>query len=957
MNFLVRDTRRSLGTLFARSRGRASLLLPGIAGGMAIAVGIAVLFGWALSHEGLKRLGSSYVAMNPATAVCFMFAGIFLALQSQRHRSLWSPVLACVVLSVGTIKLFDLAAGTESGIDRVIFAGRLTGSGALNANPMAPNTAFSFLLLGAAMLLLGREQRWFRAVSHALTLLVVLLSMTSTIGYAYGAVGLYGIRTYIPMALNTAVTFLVISAGLLSTNPGYGVMSIVTSPFMGGATARRLLPYIVGIPFTLGFVWLYGVRWNLFGPIHGIAMFVIANICVLVGIMVSTAKRLDKTAEALVVRTKALEEANTVADAASRAKSNFLANMSHEIRTPMNGVLGMLEILGHTPLNDDQNRIVGTVRSSARMLLEIINDILDFSKIEAGQLKIEDVPSDIADVVESTTRLFLGAAAAKGITLRCFVAASVRGTFLIDPLRLRQVLANLVSNAIKFTAFGGVTITADVLRTEAGGPSLRLVVADTGIGISSEAQARLFQPFEQADGSTARRFGGTGLGLSICLRLMELMKGNIELKSIEGEGTEIRLILPPVPAEVEKENPPKTLRGINVLLATADVAEGNYLAEYIAHWGAHVTVVPCAFRVDTTDKQFTLFLAPAAAEKEVRQAVEARENSCLTTPNRFVFYTFGDQPTDHRSPENDAITTTALSRARLVTAVALAAGRLSPEVEIVARRLGVEGPAIPLDREAALLNGRLILLVEDHPLNRDVVVRQLHLLGYAVDTAENGVFALSALAQFRYGAILTDCSMPEMDGFELTRHIRTTASEYWDTPIIALTANAMAGESKKCFAAGMTDYLVKPVEMKALRHCLERHLPCLGFMIGDERFSPPQERLDREPEVLDISLLAECFFNDKKAVRENLELFLAAMSADLSALSSAIAKRDKRGTGLIAHRLKGSARFVGGTKVALSTEVIESSAASENWATIQEEWPQLIKASNEIHEHIARRIA
>jgi signal transduction histidine kinase/CheY-like chemotaxis protein len=959
MTFLGRRLRSSLKRQFAGNSRLIASFGPGIAGGITIALGAGVLLGWAISQEGLKRLGTGYVAMNPTTAVCFLFAGLFLTLHPLRNAQSRLPKMAAwLVLLVGAIKLVDLATGTDSGIDRMIFAANLKGPETLNANPMAPNTAFSLLLTGLAMLLLPGRQRWFRGTSQALTLLIILLSMTSTIGYAYGALGLYGIRTYIPMALNTAVTFLVVSAGLLSIHPGFGVMSVITSPLAGGSTARRLLPYIVGIPITLGFLWLYGVSRNLFSPVLGIAIFVIANICVLVGIMISAAKRLDKTAQELALHTAALEKANIVADSANRAKSNFLANMSHEIRTPMNGVIGMLEILDHTPLSTEQERIVGTIRSSARVLLEIINDILDFSKIEAGQLKIENVPSDIAEVVESTTRLFLGASAAKDITLRCFVAASVRGQYLIDPLRLRQILANLVSNAIKFTASGGVTITADALTDDNEGHTLRFIVADTGIGIPAEAQARLFRPFEQAEDSTARRFGGTGLGLSICRRLMELMKGDIELNSVEGKGTEICLMLPALSTESDKKRAHESLSGIKVILATPDQIESRYFAEYLAYWGADVTVVARAAHADIIDGQFALLLAPVNAEEEIRHWLDAHENISLARPNRFAFYTFNDQPDDYRSKENDAIYTTGLSRARLVTAVAVAAGRMSPEVEITPRRMVSEGSALPPDRGLAIANGRLILLVEDHPLNREVITRQLHLLGYTVDTAENGVVALMALAQTRYGAILTDCSMPEMDGFELTRRIREHPSDNSSIPIIALTANVMAGESKKCLAAGMNDYLSKPVEMRALHGCLERHLPRCNVTIGEyEKISSCQVRTDELPDVLDTSLLAECFGNDEKAIRENLELFIVSMTADLSILSSAIARCDIRETELTAHRLKGASRIVGGSRLATSSEVIESSAVSENWVVIQDEWPQLLKASQEVREEIARKIA
>ncbi len=458
------------------------------ASGIAAAcVGVSVLLGWMFDMEILKRIGPGMVAMNPMTAIGFLLlGGVLVELGRSGKLSGLASLAAGIVCLIGCLKLLHILGGIDLGVDRFVFMHKLTGANGLNINPMAPLTAFNFLFSGLSAFLLSSGHRHLRLWGQAGAALVALLSAVAAVGYAYGVLGLYRVGSFFPMALHTAVTFLITSTGLLWLYPGDGAIAVITSPHMGGKTARFLLPAIVGIPLVLGLLWIDAVQSGMFNPVSGMAIFVIADICVLGAIVAAVVLRLDRASIALAQHTSALEEATRLADGANRAKSNFLANMSHEIRTPMNGVLGMLEILDHTKLDANQGRIVGTIRSSARSLLDIINDILDFSKIEAGHLSVESAPCDVADILEGTVRLFVGAAVAKGVTLRCFAGSELRGRFLLDAVRLRQILSNLVSNAIKFTREGGITIVADV---DDG----------TGIGISPSAQIALFKPFVQAD--------------------------------------------------------------------------------------------------------------------------------------------------------------------------------------------------------------------------------------------------------------------------------------------------------------------------------------------------------------------------------------------------------------------------------------------------------------------------
>jgi signal transduction histidine kinase/CheY-like chemotaxis protein len=413
----------------------------------------------------------------------------------------------------------------------------------------------------------------------------------------------------------------------------------------------------------------------------------------------------DVTERTILLRE--LKESKEAAEAANRAKSTFLATMSHEIRTPMNGVLGMLELLSLTRLDPEQRTTLEVVRESGKSLLRIIDDILDFSKIEAGKLHLQPEPARVAEVVERVRNVYAGNASSKGLLLTHQVDARISPKLVMDPLRTQQILSNFVSNAIKFTPSGEVSIRAELVERRDGIDVIRFTVEDTGIGISAADRERLFQPFEQAEAGTATRFGGTGLGLSICKRLATLMGGAIEMQSEPGVGTTLSLLVP-------------------------------------------------------------LAVAPDDGKPAPAGAKAARPDS-----------------EDRREP---------------------------PPVAEAAR------------------DGTLVLVVDDHPINRMVLLRQVNALGYAAETAENGVDALDKWSTGRFALLVTDCNMPEMNGYELARHIRDCEARngHAHTPVIACTANALGGEAEKCFEAGMDEYLSKPIELAQLRKALGRWLPHHG---------------------------------------------------------------------------------------------------------------------------------
>jgi GAF domain-containing protein/HPt (histidine-containing phosphotransfer) domain-containing protein len=485
-------------------------------------------------------------------------------------------------------------------------------------------------------------------------------------------------------------------------------------------------------------------------------------------------------------RTDAAEAARAEAEAANEAKSTFLATMSHEIRTPMNGVLGMMEVLERQGLGDDQLPLVATMRDSAQALLRIIDDVLDFSKIEAGRLELETTAFSLSGLVAGAIDTLRPQANAKRLAIAAEIEPGSNDALVGDPTRLRQILFNLLSNAVKFTERGGIVVRAATAPLGGGQTRVILAVKDTGIGLDAAQQARLFEPFSQADSSTTRRYGGTGLGLSIVRRLVQLMGGDVAVESAPRAGSIFTVTL-------------------------------------------------------------VLEAAPAAAPL---------------------------------------------------------AALLKP-------------PASPVAVTAAPAgNLARLLVVDDHPVNREVLVRQLRLFGLAADTAADGSEALAAWAPGRYAAVLADLHMPGMDGYELTRRLRAAEAERGTrTPVVAVTANAMRGEEERCLAAGMDAYLAKPVAIERLRATLERWLA-----IGDGAAAAPS---GGSSVAIDRNVLAAWLGDDPDGIRELLKKFRDSAVASEQAIDAAWRTADLAGLAAAAHRLKGAAQAVGAVRLGTAADGLE----------------------------------
>jgi len=947
----------------------------------ALALALAVLFGWLFHIKALTSVLPGLVSMKPTSAVVLSSIAISLALYALgAPRAAMAAAALAMVLSAGT--LVEIFLGVHLGSDGVLHP-MSTIPGDPHAGRMSVTGSISYCLAAMALWLMCRQTN--AALAQVMALAMTVFTMLPILGYLFGELDFPRILGSAPMPPPTAFGLLLVAAGMLSCTWQEGLLR---------GDRRRVIGLVAGFAFAMLFVSALAIRhgfdaneqstarmarnYDLMlalaemeasiarnyaagnGPADNATVLrlrasrkelatqlqaeqrafalrnQIARVClgftalVALGLLGLTADQLRR--EVAQRRRSEQETAaqRDIAEEATRAKSDFLANMSHEIRTPMNAIIGLSHLVLKTDLTARQRDYLKKIQGSGQHLLGIINDILDFSKIEAGKLSVEEIEFDLDRVLDNLANLISEKTTAKGLELVFDVGRDVPHSLVGDPLRLGQVLINYANNAVKFTEQGEVELKVSVLEQDEREVLLRFAVSDTGIGLSEEGKSRLFQSFQQADSTTSRKYGGTGLGLAISRKLANLMGGEVGVESELGKGSTFWFTARLKRGDgVHRGVLGAELQGRRALVVDDHQHARAVLVDLLAGMGLQAEeaedgpgAITAVDRAEAAGQPYDIVFLdwqmPGMDGIEVARRLRARP---VTKPRHLVMVTAYGREEVLRGAEavgmEDVLIKPVSASVLFDNVARLLGGGVAAEA-----RKHVEAADTGTDS----LRGARVLLVEDNELNQEVASELLRDAGFIVDIADNGQLALDALDKGSFDIVLMDMQMPVMDGLSATRAIRAQP-RFEKLPVVAMTANAMEEDRRRCLDAGMNDHVGKPIEPTELWAMLLKWIPARAPAAGEAaRVAAPAPAEIALPEGiagLDVEVGLRRVLGKRALYLSMLQKFVAGQRDTIAQLRAALASGEVGNAERIAHTTKGVAGNIGATGVQAAAESVE----------------------------------